>query len=94
MSPADSLLAIEAHPLRVSLAGHRGRAVIDLRWQYEDAGRFKPTRRGVTIPASALPEVIQALEALKAQMVTDGAFEITDKCSTPKFNPHVYPSDF
>ena len=94
MSPADTLLAVPGkYPLKITLAGHRGRVVVDLRYQYLDAAtdRFRPGRRGITLPAAALPEIINALEAIKAEMVRDGAL---DEGNPPKFNSHMYPNDF
>lgn len=96
MSPADSILAIGKYPLKISLGAHRGRVIFDIRFQYlhAETGAIKPTRRGVTIPAACLPEIIEALEKLKAEMIDDGALECTRDGAPPKFNPHVYPMDF
>ncbi len=92
-SPEDSTIIIGNQILKVSLAAHRGRVVVDARWQYlpADGGQLKPTRRGVTFVAAALPEIIAALEKLKALMVHDGYM---DEGSPPKIFSHVYPSDF
>lgn len=95
MSPKDSIIAAGKYPLKVSLAAHRGRIIFDIRYQYlTETGAIKPTRRGVTIPADMLHEVIEALEAIKSQMIEDGALEYTEGANPPKFQPHVYPSDF
>lgn len=96
MSPADSLLLLGKYPLKIMLTAHRGRVVVDLRFQYVDLSdnRLKPTRRGVSLPAAALSEIIAALEALQAQMVRDGYMEPSGDGSPPKINSHVYPSDF
>jgi hypothetical protein len=93
MSPDDSTIIIGKYPLKISLAAHRARVVVDMRFQYLPANgdRLMPTRRGVTFVAAALPEIIAALEKLKALMVHDGYM---DEGSPPKINPHVYPSDF
>ena len=96
MSPADSTLALDKHILKVRLAAHRGRAIVDIRYFYQPAngGPLKPGLRGVTLPAGYLPEIIEALERLKAQMVHDGALEYTGEGNPPKYHPHVYPTDF
>lgn len=95
MSPADSILLLGKYPLKIMLTAHRGRVVADLRFQYVDSdNRLKPTRRGVSLPAAALPEIIIALEALQAQMARDGFMELTGDGSPPKIHSHVYPSDF
>lgn len=93
-SPADTTLLLPGkYPLRISLGAHRGVAKVDLRFHYApaDGGPLRPTLRGVTLPAGNLPEIIEALERLKAQMICDGAL---DAGSPPKFKPHVYPRDF
>lgn len=92
-SPADSTLMFEKLPLKVQLCGHRGRVRVDVRYYYLHPGTntLRPSPRGVSIPAWALPEILKALEALKAQMVRDGALELTDP---PKFRPDCYPRDF
>ena len=96
MSPADSTLAIDKRTLKVRLAAQRGRVIVDVRYFYQPStgGALKPTLRGVTLPASYLHEIILALEQLKAQMISDGALELTGEENHPKFHPQVYPSDF
>ena len=96
MSPADSMLIIGKQILKIRLAAHRGRVIVDLRYHYRPAtgGNLMPTRRGVTLDAAALQDVIEALGKLKAQMIRDGALEYTGGGSPPKFYPHIYPTDF
>ena len=96
MSPADSTIALGKHTLKVRLAAHRGRVVLDLRYFYLPpyGGPLKPGRRGVTIPASALPDVLHALEKIKEQMIRDGALTYDGDGIPPKFTPQVYPTDF
>ena len=96
MSPADSLFVAGKHPLRVSLEGHRGRAKVQLRYQYQpkDGGPLRPGLRGVAIPAECLSEVISALEKNRAQMLADGALEQIGPGHSIKFNANVYPRDF
>ncbi|MDD5365329.1 MAG: PC4/YdbC family ssDNA-binding protein [Gallionellaceae bacterium] len=96
MSPSDTLLLIGKYPLKVTLTAHRGRVVVDLRFQYLSAAdnRLKPTRRGIALPAAALPEIISALEAIKGQMVRNGYMEPSGDGSPPKIHSHVYPPDF
>jgi len=96
MSPADSTILIGKQILKVKLAAHRGRVIFDLRYMYHSAddGQLKPTRRGVTINAEAIHEIITALKALENEMVHDGALEFGRDGEMPKFHPHVYPTDF
>jgi hypothetical protein len=48
--------------LRVTLSEFRGRTLIDLRiWYSTDAGEWKPGRSGVSLRASQVGEVVQAL---------------------------------
>jgi hypothetical protein len=98
MSPADSIIPLNGkYPLKVSLGAHRGRIVVDLRYQYlakEEGDRLKPTRRGVTINAVALPEILTALNQIHRQMINDGVLEYVDEGSPPKFRPEIYPKDF
>ncbi|MDR3452635.1 MAG: hypothetical protein P4L96_07520 [Rhodoferax sp.] len=92
MSAADTVLLLGKHPVKISLEGHRGAVVICLRRQYLAAGgALKPTFQGINFPADCLPEVIAALERLKAQMIGDGA--LGGGCP-PKFHSNVYPRDF
>jgi hypothetical protein len=93
MSPADSTLAIGNQILKVRLAGHRGRVIVDVRYFYrpKNGGELKAGCRGITLSAAALPEIIKALEAITAQMISDGAL---DEGSPPKWRADIYPSDF
>lgn len=92
-SPADSTLTIYNQILKVTLCNHRNRIVFDLRYQYlADNGAIKPGKRGISISADALPEVITALEAIKAELVHDGYLEFTSEASPPKIHTEVYPS--
>jgi hypothetical protein len=91
MSAADSLLLLGKHPVKISLEGHRGAVVVSVRRQYVDErGAFRPSYAGINFPAQHLPDVIRALERLKAQLVADGAMGSGDP---PKFSPR-YPRDF
>lgn len=96
MSPADSTIIIRDQILKVRLAAHRGRVIFDIRFHYQPAngGNLKPGKRGITLPADTLPEIIDALEALKAQLIHDGFMEVTGENRPPKFHPHVYSPDF
>ena len=92
MSTADTVLLLGKHPVKIALEAHRGQVVISLRRQYLDShGALKPTFQGINMPAAYLPEIMAALEKLKAQMILDGALE---EGSPPKFHPNVYPRDF
>ena len=93
MSPADTLFMAGKHPLRVSLEGHRGRVIVQVRYQYQpkDGGALRPGFRGVAVPAEYLTEVMDALEKIKVQMLGDGALVAS---SPIKFNASVYPRDF
>jgi hypothetical protein len=89
---ADSTIITNNQILRVSLGAHRGRVVVNVRYQWlAKDGRLQPDRRGVTFSACALPDVIEALEAVRQQMVKDGAI---DDGNPPRFNPSVYPNNF
>ena len=89
---AESTIIIGNQLLKASLGAHRGRLTVNLRYQWlAENGRLMPDRRGVTFSASAVPDVIKALEMIRRQMITDGAF---DEGDPPHFNPSVYPSDF
>ena len=96
MSPADSLFMVGKHPLRVSLEGNRGRSVVQVRYQYQpkDGGPLRPGFRGIAIPAECLPQVIEALLKIRAQMLADGALVETGPGNPVKFNTSVYPRDF
>lgn len=92
MSAADSMLLLGKHPVKVSLEGHRGAVVVSVRRQYVDQrGAFRPSYAGINFPAQHLPDVIDALERLRARLVSDGAM---DEAKPPKFTGHVYPRDF
>ena len=92
-SPADSTLTIYNQILKVTLCNHRQRIVVDLRYQYLAAdGSIKPGKRGISISADALLEVITALEAIKAELVRDGYLEFAGETNSPKVHPEVYPS--
>tara|TARA_Y100000588_G_C13349409_1_gene541712 strand:- start:19 stop:318 length:300 start_codon:yes stop_codon:yes gene_type:complete len=49
--------------VRISLSEYSGNEYIDIRSFYLDRGssEFKPTRRGVTLPTSAFPELLQGV---------------------------------
>lgn len=96
MSPADTLFMAGKHPLRISLEGHRGRVIVQIRYQYQpkDGGPLKPGFRGVAVPAEYLPEVIASLEKIRARMLEDGALEDTGQDNPVKFNGSVYPRQF
>jgi hypothetical protein len=69
---------------------------VHLRYQYQpkDGGPLRPGFRGVAIPAECLPEVIEALLKIKAQMLADGALEETGPGNPVKFDSSIYPRDF
>jgi hypothetical protein len=93
LSPADSTLTIRDQLLKFTLCNRSHRIIVDLRYQYLAAdGSIKPGKRGVSISADALPEVITALEAIKAQLVHDGYLEFTEETSPCKVHPEVYAS--
>lgn len=91
MSTADTLLMLGKHPVKISLEGYRGAVVVSVRRQYVDErGAFRPAYAGLNFPAQHLPDVIRALDRLRAQLVADGAMDTGDP---PKFSPR-YPRDF
>ena len=97
MSPADSVLTVnDKQVLRVQLGSHRGRLFCAVRFWYLDkeSGVLRPSKRGISLPAMNLPEIIEGQEKIVAQMVKDGAFESTGEGRPLKFNPQVYPADF
>ncbi len=97
MSPADSVLAVnDKQLLRVQLGSHRGRLFCAVRFWYLDqrTRELRPSKRGVSLPAGNLPEIIEALQKIVAQMVKDGALEFTAEGRPPKVNGSVYPPDF
>ncbi len=87
---------IAGEPLRAILCGHRGRVSVDLRWWYQpkDGSRIKPGRRGVSVPASALPAIVCALQGLVRQMEADGYLESGRDAHSPTVHPEVYPREF
>ena len=92
MSAADTLLLLGKHPVKIALEAHRGQVVISLRRLYVNShGALKPSFQGINIPAAFLPEIMAALEKLKAQMVLDGALE---DGSPPKYHSNAYPRQF
>lgn len=96
MSPSDTTIILGKQILKVSLTSLNSRVVVDLRYQYQTAngGGLAPTRRGVTLPAAAIHEIIASLEALKAEMERDGYLEYGGESDPPKCYPQVYPSNF
>jgi len=96
MSPADTTLIINNHPLRIRLGATRSRVYFDIRYFYqpEDGRNLQPEKRGITLPVNHLDSVINALNKIKDQMIHDGALEYTGQDNPPKLHLHVYPADF
>ncbi len=68
--------------------------MFDLRFQYLDKeGSIKPGKRGVSISADALPEVIEALLAIRAHLVHDGYLEFTGEGNPCKVHPGALPGN-
>ncbi len=98
MSPADSVLDVNDRQgvLCIQLGSRGGRLTCNVRFWYQDKKTrgLRPSKRGIALPAGSLPQIIQALQKVVAQMVSDGAFEFTAEGRPPKFHPDVYPPDF
>ena len=50
--------------IRVAISTFKGRRVVDVRVWYEppDGGDYLPTRKGITIDADKLPELVAAMK--------------------------------
>lgn len=63
---------IERNPtevIRISLANFKGRDYVDLRIYFQDdAGEWKPTKKGVTIAPDKLDEAIDYLKNAKEEL--------------------------
>ncbi len=102
--PSDTTLDVgQRELLRVTLGSRRGRAELHIRFWYEnrETGRLQPGRRGITIPAMFVPELMQALDKVFRQMHHDraftldgGTFELHTEGLPPKFDPYRYPPEF
>jgi len=58
--------------IRASVSTYRGREYLDLRtWMVID-GELRPTKKGVSVPTDFLPELEQAVAALRASVDPDG----------------------
>ena len=52
--------------VRVSLTEYRGRQLVDVRVYYcDDAGQYRPTKKGVSLNVEVYPELKSALLALE-----------------------------
>jgi len=50
---------------RIGWEVYQGNRFIDFRIYFDDgSGELKPTKKGMSIKASAIPEIVQALEAM------------------------------
>ena len=67
MSPADTTLIINNHPLRIRLGATRSRVYFDIRYFYqpEDGRNLQPEKRGITLPVNHLDGIFQASCRLK-----------------------------
>ena len=63
---------IERNPtevIRISLESFKGRDYVDLRIYYQDdAGEWKPTKKGVTIAPDKVDDAIEHLKAAKEEL--------------------------
>ena len=60
--------------VRATLKEFRGRRYLDLRIYYQDdAGEWKPTRKGVSLSTDFMPELKTAVAALEAALVEEEA---------------------
>jgi hypothetical protein len=59
----------EDQAILASVQFYKGRRVLHLRQFYEKDGEWKPTQRGITLPAEEIGELEAAVSALKAGIV-------------------------
>jgi len=93
MSPADSSLLIGKQTLRVVLCSHRGRVNADVRFWYVDktTEQLRAGLRGLSVPAHALPWLIDSLQGLVDQLQGDGYMTVGDSPSHVRLHPAAYP---
>ena len=54
--------------IRISMEQYRGHEFVNIRQYYKDnAGEFKPTKKGITLHPELIDEVIEGLQLLKIQ---------------------------
>ena len=54
--------------VHVSLVEYRGHELVDMRVYYEDSdGEWKPSRKGLTLSRTLLPELVMALQAAQRE---------------------------
>ena len=82
--------------IRVHVNARGWRIYVAIRFWYEDkqTKEIRPSKKGINVPASGLPELLQTLHVVMDQMVEDGVFTYTDESSPPTYNPRAYPRDF
>lgn len=56
----------EGERVRVAINEYQGKTYLDIRQFFENQeGEWRPTQKGVTLPLEAIPEMIEALQALE-----------------------------
>ena len=92
MSPADTSLSIGKQTLRVVLCSHRGRVNADVRFWYVDktTQKLRAGLRGLSVPAHALPWLIESLHGLVDQMQGDGFLDVGNSAQHVKLNHAAY----
>lgn len=63
----------EDQAILASVQFYKGRRVLHLRQFYEKDGEWKPTQRGITLPAEELGELEKAVAALRAAVTLKAA---------------------
>ena len=64
----------EAELVQVSRSEYRGRQVVNIRVfaDYSGQGQLLPTRKGICFRLEQLPQIIEALESLRADAIRNG----------------------
>ena len=77
----DSFKRNATEEVRATVRTYRGRQYMDMRIYYlDDAGEFKPTKKGINLSVDLLPELTRMVESLaKAVQADQAAADATPK---------------
>ena len=64
--------------IRIELGEYRGHRLVNLRTWWSDGSSWRPSKKGLVVQVSSLPELRAALEELEAEALKRGLLEIED----------------
>ena len=65
--------------VRVCLTEYQGMFLIDTRIYYKDSEGYKPSKKGISLRYSKLPELLRALEKAQGVLIERGLLELREE---------------